>query len=135
MYIKNPEIVFVADLSRADAPALVVTTQCELQMNSNATGQLMTAAVKDLKVVACPFVHDQDTTTNLTTVLQPCQVFFKRSQSLTQPQTIDLTINSLTLKVRTVISGLPSTMDSACAYLVYGLHVVGGFFWLTNMSN
>ncbi len=28
--VKNPEIVFVADLTRAEAPALVMTTQCEL---------------------------------------------------------------------------------------------------------
>lgn len=48
--VKNPEIVFVADLTRADAPALVMTTQCELLMKSDAEGSLMTASVKDLKV-------------------------------------------------------------------------------------
>lgn len=48
--VRNPEIVFVADLTRADAPALVMTTQCELLMKSGAEGSQMTAAIKDLKV-------------------------------------------------------------------------------------
>lgn len=48
--VRNPEIVFVADLTRADAPALVMTTQCELQMKSGEEGSQMTAAIKDLKV-------------------------------------------------------------------------------------
>lgn len=96
--VKNPEIVFVADLSRADAPALVMTTQCELTMKNDSAGQLMTAGITDLKVVACPFVRGTDES-NVTTVLQPCQVFFKQTQSPTQPQKIELSINSLTLKV------------------------------------
>ncbi len=48
--VRNPEIVFVADLTRADAPALVMTTQCELLMKSSAEGSQMTAVIKDLKV-------------------------------------------------------------------------------------
>lgn len=97
--VRNPEIVFVADLTRAEAPALVVTTQCELAMKNEPSGQSMTAAVSDLKVVACPFLREQREN-NVTTVLQPCQVFFQSNQSPTQPQTIELSISSLTLKVR-----------------------------------
>lgn len=48
--VRNPEIVFVADLTRADAPALVMTTQCELLMKSGSEGSQMTAAIRDLKV-------------------------------------------------------------------------------------
>ena len=48
--VRNPEIVFVADLTRADAPALVMTTECELVMKSGAEGALMTAVINDLKV-------------------------------------------------------------------------------------
>uniref|UniRef100_A0A674DPI5 Vacuolar protein sorting 13 homolog A n=1 Tax=Salmo trutta TaxID=8032 RepID=A0A674DPI5_SALTR len=81
--VKNPEIVFVADLTRADAPALVMTTECELVMKSDPDGQLMTAVVKDLKVVACPFLKEKRN--KETTVLQPCQVFFKSTQSSTSP--------------------------------------------------
>lgn len=95
--VKNPEIVFVADLTRADAPALVMTTECELVMKSDPDGQLMTAVVKDLKVVACPFLKEKRN--KETTVLQPCQVFFKSTQSSTSPQAMEVCINALTLKV------------------------------------
>ncbi|KAF7694965.1 vacuolar protein sorting-associated protein 13A isoform X1 [Silurus meridionalis] len=110
--VRNPEIVFVADLSRADAPALVMTTQCELLMSSDSSAQCMTAGIKDLKVVACPFVRGEDETNN-TTVLQPCQVFFKQSQSPSEPQNIELSINSLTLKVSPIIINTVITIQSA----------------------
>lgn len=55
--VRNPEIVFVADLSRADAPALVMTTQCEVVMKSDIECSQMTAVIKDLKVcVMCFFM-------------------------------------------------------------------------------
>ncbi|KAJ3603606.1 hypothetical protein NHX12_028351 [Muraenolepis orangiensis] len=95
--VRNPEIVFVADLTRADAPALVMTTWCELVMKSGAKGSLMTASVKDLKVVACPFLKEKRTD-NVTTVLQPCQVFFQRTEPLGCPQAMDISIHALTLK-------------------------------------
>ncbi|XP_072538496.1 intermembrane lipid transfer protein VPS13A isoform X2 [Salminus brasiliensis] len=110
--VKNPEIVFVADLTRADAPALVMTTQCELVMKSDPNSQQMTAAITDLKVVACPFVHEQRDS-NVTTVLQPCQVFFFSKQTPTQPQSIELSINSLSLKVSPIIINTVITIQSA----------------------
>ncbi|KAG7265616.1 hypothetical protein CRUP_015738 [Coryphaenoides rupestris] len=82
--VRNPEIVFVADLTRADAPALVMTTQCEL-------------------VVACPFLSDKKTD-NVTTVLQPCQVFFQRSEPLGSPPAMEVSIHALTLKNSVVIT-------------------------------
>ncbi len=97
--VKNPEIVFVADLTRAEAPALVMTTQCELVIKNEPSGQSLTAAISDLKVVACPLLREKREH-NVTTVLQPCQVFFQSNQSPSQPQTIELSISSLTLKVR-----------------------------------
>uniref|UniRef100_A0A4W4DQ44 Vacuolar protein sorting 13 homolog A n=1 Tax=Electrophorus electricus TaxID=8005 RepID=A0A4W4DQ44_ELEEL len=110
--VRNPEIVFVADLTRADAPALVMTTQCELVMKSDPSGQLMTAAVTELKVVACPFMRAQ-AESNFTTVLQPCQVFFTSKQLAGQPQAIELSINSLTLKVSPIIINTVITIQSA----------------------
>ncbi|KAG2465751.1 VP13A protein, partial [Polypterus senegalus] len=65
--VKNPEIVFVADLSRGDAPSLVVTTQCEVNIKNDCNIQQMTAAIKDLKVVACPFLTEMRRN-NITTV-------------------------------------------------------------------
>ncbi|XP_014027654.1 vacuolar protein sorting-associated protein 13A isoform X1 [Salmo salar] len=109
--VKNPEIVFVADLTRADAPALVMTMECELVMKSNPDGQLMTAVVKDLKVVACPFLREKRRNKE-TTVLQPCQVFFKSTQSSTSPQAMEVSIKALTLKVSPIIINTVITIQS-----------------------
>ncbi|CAB1321661.1 unnamed protein product, partial [Coregonus sp. 'balchen'] len=108
--VKNPQIVFVADLTRADAPALVMTTECELVMKSDPDGQLMTAVVKDLKVVACPFLKEKRN--KETTVLHPCQVFFKSTQSSTSPQAMEVCINALTLKVSPIIINTVITIQS-----------------------
>ncbi|XP_034396535.1 vacuolar protein sorting-associated protein 13A isoform X5 [Cyclopterus lumpus] len=110
--VRNPEIVFVADLTRADAPALVMTTQCELVMKSGAEGSQMTAVIKDLKVVACPFLREKRKK-NVATVLQPCQVFFQSTQSLTSPQAMEVSINALTLKVSPIIINTVMTIQSA----------------------
>lgn len=56
--IKNPEIVFVADLTRSDAPALVVTAQCEVSMKTGPEMSKITAAVKGIQMTACPFLPD-----------------------------------------------------------------------------
>uniref|UniRef100_A0A8C2WCD2 Vacuolar protein sorting 13 homolog A n=1 Tax=Cyclopterus lumpus TaxID=8103 RepID=A0A8C2WCD2_CYCLU len=110
--VRNPEIVFVADLTRADAPALVMTTQCELVMKSGAEGSQMTAVIKDLKVLACPFLREKRKK-NVATVLQPCQVFFQSTQSLTSPQAMEVSINALTLKVSPIIINTVMTIQSA----------------------
>ncbi|CAJ0922314.1 unnamed protein product, partial [Ranitomeya imitator] len=57
--VRNPEFVFVADLSRADAPALVLTTQCEVSIKNSPELQHMTALVRDLHIKACPFLPDK----------------------------------------------------------------------------
>lgn len=76
--VKNPEIVFVADLTRSDAPALVVTTQCEVFIKSSPERYNMTAAVREIQMKACPFLPEERKE-NITTVsLQPCSVYFKR---------------------------------------------------------
>ncbi|XP_055079954.1 vacuolar protein sorting-associated protein 13A isoform X2 [Periophthalmus magnuspinnatus] len=110
--VRNPEIVFVADLSRGDAPALVMTTQCELTMKSSADGSRMTAGINDLKVVACPFLREKRKN-NVTTVLQPCQVFFQSSQTPHTPQVMEISINALTLKVSPIIINTVITIQSA----------------------
>ncbi|NWV17170.1 VP13A protein, partial [Origma solitaria] len=110
--VKNPEIVFVADLTRSDAPALVVTTQCEVFMKNSPERHNMTAAVKEIQVKACPFLPEERKG-NITTVLQPCDFFFEMKQSGTNPQTADLTIKSLTIKVSPIIINTVITITSA----------------------
>ncbi|XP_027526555.1 vacuolar protein sorting-associated protein 13A isoform X6 [Neopelma chrysocephalum] len=110
--VKNPEIVFVADLTRSDAPALVATTQCEVFIKNSPERYNMTAAVKDIQMKACPFLPEKRNG-NITTVLQPCDFFFEMKQSGTNPQTADLMIKSLTLKVSPIIINTVITITSA----------------------
>uniref|UniRef100_A0A8C3K817 Vacuolar protein sorting 13 homolog A n=1 Tax=Calidris pygmaea TaxID=425635 RepID=A0A8C3K817_9CHAR len=110
--VKNPEIVFVADLTRSDAPALVVTTQCEVFIKKSPERYSMTAAVKEIQMKACPFLPEKRKG-NITTVLQPCDFFFEMKQSGTDPQTADLTIKSLTIKVSPIIINTVITITSA----------------------
>ncbi|KAG8455268.1 hypothetical protein GDO86_001462, partial [Hymenochirus boettgeri] len=110
--VKNPEIVFVADLSRADAPALVVTTQCELCIKNSPEMQNMTATVKDLHMKACPFLPEKRVG-KVTTILQPCDLFFQSIQSGGGPQMIELSIKALIFKVSPVIINTVITITSA----------------------
>ncbi|KAJ7411335.1 hypothetical protein WISP_103027 [Willisornis vidua] len=110
--VKNPEIVFVADLTRSDAPSLVATAQCEVFIKNSPGRYTMTAAVKEIQMKACPFLPEKRNG-NITTVLQPCDFFFEMTQSGTNPQTADLMIKSLTLKVSPIIINTVITITSA----------------------
>ncbi|MXQ95840.1 hypothetical protein E5288_WYG002671 [Bos mutus] len=110
--IKNPEIVFVADMTRNDAPALVITTQCEIYWLGDFENDTMTAAIKDLQVRACPFLPVKRKG-KITTVLQPCDLFCQATQISTDPQVLELSVKSLTLKVSPVIINTVITITSA----------------------
>ena len=74
--VKNPEIVFVADLTRSDAPALVVTTQCEVFIKNSPERYSMTAAVREIQMKACPFLPEKRKG-NVTTVSLQTSVYLK----------------------------------------------------------
>uniref|UniRef100_A0A670YVR3 Vacuolar protein sorting 13 homolog A n=1 Tax=Pseudonaja textilis TaxID=8673 RepID=A0A670YVR3_PSETE len=110
--VKNPDIVFVADLTRKDASALVATAQCEISIK-NAPGMYkMTAVVEDINVKACPFFPALRKG-NITTILQPCDLFFNMMQSGEEPQKAELSIKSLTIKVSPIIINTVITITSA----------------------
>lgn len=109
--IKNPEIVFVADMTRNDAPALVITTQCEICFKNDLENYTMTAAIKDLQMRACPFLPVKRKG-KVTTVLQPCDIFIQSIQTGTDPQVFDISVKSLTLKVSPVIINTVITITS-----------------------
>uniref|UniRef100_A0A803VSL0 Vacuolar protein sorting 13 homolog C n=1 Tax=Ficedula albicollis TaxID=59894 RepID=A0A803VSL0_FICAL len=71
--IMDPEIVFVANLTSADAPALKVSFQCDFSLTSDKLAQRMTAQVNAFKVLACAFLKVKQGK-NVTTVRKP--VFF-----------------------------------------------------------
>ena len=50
--ITDPEVVFVANLTKADAPALTASFQCNLSLSTSKLEQMMEASVRDLKVLA-----------------------------------------------------------------------------------
>lgn len=58
--VVDPEVVFVASLMKADAPALVASFQCDVSLQSEDDGsQNMRASLRELKVLACPFIRSQ----------------------------------------------------------------------------
>ncbi len=59
--VVDPEVVFVASLMKADAPALVASFQCDftLQTEEDRT-QNMRANLRELKVLACPFIRNKE---------------------------------------------------------------------------
>lgn len=56
--VVDPEVVFVANLMKADAPSLVASFQCDFSLVSEEIGQTMKASVRSLKVLACPFIRE-----------------------------------------------------------------------------
>ncbi|EPY81741.1 hypothetical protein CB1_000715056 [Camelus ferus] len=70
--ITDPEVVFVANLTKADAPALTASFQCNLSLSASQLEQKMEASVRDLKVLACPFLREKrgkNITTNWTSLM------------------------------------------------------------------
>ncbi|XP_069786597.1 intermembrane lipid transfer protein VPS13A isoform X2 [Narcine bancroftii] len=112
VHVQNPEIIFVADLTRADAPSLVLTAQCEADINKDSESQTITAAVTDLKVMVCPFLKEKRKN-KITTVLQPCNLFFQSTQAASGPLNMELAVKSLMLKVSPVIINTVITITSA----------------------
>lgn len=58
--VLDPEVVFVANLMKADAPALVASFQCNFNLVSQEGSQTMKANLKELKVLACPFIRSKE---------------------------------------------------------------------------
>lgn len=56
----DPEVVFVANLMKANAPALVASFQCDFSLISEEAVQVMKANLKGLKILACPFIRNKD---------------------------------------------------------------------------
>lgn len=56
----DPEVVFVANLMKANAPALVASFQCDFSLISEEASQVMKANLKALKILACPFIRNKD---------------------------------------------------------------------------
>uniref|UniRef100_UPI00358EE903 intermembrane lipid transfer protein VPS13A-like n=1 Tax=Myxine glutinosa TaxID=7769 RepID=UPI00358EE903 len=100
--VTNPEVLFVADLRRSDSPSLLATLQLDFDLKRDGDKQTMTAAVRDLQVVACPLVRS-DRKGRRTTVLQPTCLFLNSKPEGINSTKMDLHVKDVVLKVSPVI--------------------------------
>uniref|UniRef100_A0A4W6CNT0 Vacuolar protein sorting 13 homolog C n=1 Tax=Lates calcarifer TaxID=8187 RepID=A0A4W6CNT0_LATCA len=83
--VVDPEVVFVASLMKADAPALVASFQCDFTLQAEDDGsQNMRANLRKLKVLACPFIRNKEGKA-VTTVLRPCSVALETKTHSNKP--------------------------------------------------
>ncbi|XP_072321339.1 intermembrane lipid transfer protein VPS13C isoform X2 [Eucyclogobius newberryi] len=111
--VVDPEVVFVASLMKADAPALVVSFQCDCSVQTTAEGgQSMRANLRELRVLACPFIRDKEDTT-VTTVLRPCSVVLETDTHPNKPLSGSVTVEEVIVKISPVILNTVMTITSA----------------------
>uniref|UniRef100_A0A674GCF0 Vacuolar protein sorting 13 homolog C n=1 Tax=Taeniopygia guttata TaxID=59729 RepID=A0A674GCF0_TAEGU len=110
--IMDPEIVFVANLTNADAPALKVSFQCDFSLTSDKLVQRMTAQVKAFKVLACAFLKEKQGK-NVTTVLWPCSLVMENMLHTSGLQTVAVTMEELTIKISPIILNTVVTIMAA----------------------
>lgn len=83
--VLDPEVVFVANLMKADAPALLASFQCDVTLQTEVdSSQIMRANLRELKVQACPFIRNKDDKT-ITTVSSASPTMFTYIACLSQP--------------------------------------------------
>uniref|UniRef100_A0A4W4GIM2 Vacuolar protein sorting 13 homolog C n=1 Tax=Electrophorus electricus TaxID=8005 RepID=A0A4W4GIM2_ELEEL len=107
----DPEVVFVASLVKAESPALVSSFQCDVSVVMQQDTQL-TANVRGLKVLACPFIRKKDSKA-VTTVLRPCSVVLEARKSGHAPLTGSVTVQEVIVKVSPVILNTVMTITAA----------------------
>ncbi|XP_027707786.1 vacuolar protein sorting-associated protein 13C [Vombatus ursinus] len=110
--VTDPEVVFVASLAKADAPALTASFKCDIFLSSSKLEQKMIASVKDLKVLACPFLRVKGTK-NVTTVLQPCSLLMEKREHVSGEQNIDILVEEFIIKVSPIILNTVMTIMAA----------------------
>uniref|UniRef100_A0A3B1ISC6 Vacuolar protein sorting 13 homolog C n=1 Tax=Astyanax mexicanus TaxID=7994 RepID=A0A3B1ISC6_ASTMX len=113
MVVVDPEVVFVANLMKADAPALVASFQCDFRFDSQEETQLMKANVKDFKVLACPFIRTKDNQPAPPYVLRPCSVVLETRMSDSSPLTGSVTVEEVIIKVSPIILNTVLTITAA----------------------
>ncbi|XP_074956200.1 intermembrane lipid transfer protein VPS13C isoform X1 [Phalacrocorax aristotelis] len=110
--IMDPEIIFVANLTDANAPALKVSFQCDFSLTSGKLAQRMTAQVKGFKVLACAFLEEKHDK-NVTTVLRPSSLVMENMMHVSGLQTVVVTIEELTVKISPIILNTVMTIMAA----------------------
>ncbi|XP_056135016.1 intermembrane lipid transfer protein VPS13C [Lampris incognitus] len=111
--VVDPEVVFVADLMKADAPALVTSFQCDFSLQTGEDGaQSMKASLRDLKVLACPFIRNKEDKA-VTTVLRPCSVLLETNTRSNQPLSGSVIVEEVIFKISPFIINTVMTITAA----------------------
>ncbi|XP_072235878.1 intermembrane lipid transfer protein VPS13C isoform X2 [Leuresthes tenuis] len=111
--IVDPEVVFVGSLAKADAPALVTSFQCDFTLQAEEDGaQNMRANLRELKVLACPFIRKQQDK-GITTVLKPCSVALETKTRPDKPLSGSVTVEEIIVKISPVILNTVMTITAA----------------------
>nr|DBA31558.1 TPA: hypothetical protein GDO54_007385 [Pyxicephalus adspersus] len=100
--IMDPEIVFVASLTKADAPALAVSFQGNFMLSDVNSMKKITAIVREFKVLACPFLRELRGN-NITTVVQPCSLLLESTTDEAGGQNANLTVDEVIIKISPII--------------------------------
>ncbi|KAL6113696.1 vps13c [Pungitius sinensis] len=111
--VVDPEVVFVASLMKADAPALVASFQCDCSLQAEADGTQTTRAnLRELKVLACPFIRSEEDKA-VTTVLRPCSVALETKTHPNQPMSGCVTVEEVIVKISPFILNTVQTITAA----------------------
>ncbi|XP_069383491.1 intermembrane lipid transfer protein VPS13C isoform X9 [Paralichthys olivaceus] len=111
--VVDPEAVFVANLLKADAPALVASFQCDFTLQAEDDGtQNMKANLRELKVLACPLIRNEEGKA-VTTVLKPCSVFLETKTNPNQPLSGSVTVEEVIVKISPFIINTVMTITAA----------------------
>ncbi|XP_037550881.1 vacuolar protein sorting-associated protein 13C [Nematolebias whitei] len=110
--IVDPEVVFVASLMKADAPALVASFQCDFTLQIEEDGsQTVKSNLRGLKVLACPFIRDKWDKA-VTTVLKPCSVALETKTGPNQPLSGSVMVEEVIVKISPVILNTVKTITA-----------------------
>ncbi|XP_030582249.1 vacuolar protein sorting-associated protein 13C isoform X2 [Archocentrus centrarchus] len=111
--VVDPEVVFVASLMKDDAPALVASFQCDFTLQAEEDGtQNMRANLRELKVLACPFIRNKEDK-GVTTVLRPCSVALETKTLPNQPLRGSMTVQEIIIKISPFILNAVMTITAA----------------------
>uniref|UniRef100_A0A803T771 Vacuolar protein sorting 13 homolog C n=1 Tax=Anolis carolinensis TaxID=28377 RepID=A0A803T771_ANOCA len=110
--ITDPEVVFVANLTKADAPALSASFQCDFSLSSGPLAQRMAAHVRELRVLACPFLRGKGEK-SLTTVVQPCSLTMEAMMHASGMKAVDVVVEEFIIKISPKILNTVMTILAA----------------------
>ncbi|XP_028441459.1 vacuolar protein sorting-associated protein 13C isoform X1 [Perca flavescens] len=111
--VLDPEVVFVASLMKADAPALTASFQCDVSLQNEPDGsQNMRANLRELKVLACRFIRNKEDDA-FTTVLRPCSVTMETRTHPNQPLSGCVMVEEVIVKISPFILNTVMTITAA----------------------